>query len=259
MRNILVIAVISLGLLAFQSDSGLRFAARGESLTTDPLGNIYVYDSMHLTVYSPIGKYLARYSAMEEHRISHVDASNPFKIILFDQEDQIMLYLDNTLNPVQDGTTLRDFGIGRAISVCSSSDNGFWVYDEYFRELRHFDKYLNEVSSSTLTTNLKSTNDVWMQEYGFGVVLYFHSSGLLLCDKYGTELHFVDLPKLKSPCIESGSFYAISEARLAKVDLNSLKVTWKDLNLDSVKAIAFERGRMIALQHDTVMRLKAAE
>ncbi len=115
--------VDSLWQITFQKDSIVTFAV-------DPLQQLLAVDHQGvLTQYSPQGKALFQFHNTTLGENFTIDATDPFNILLFYQEQQTIVLLDRTLSE-RATLDLRDTPVQYATAVTRSHDNNLWVYDE---------------------------------------------------------------------------------------------------------------------------------
>ena len=76
--------------------------------------------------------------------ISSVDVSNPFQILVFFKIFNQCVVLDEKLSPIST-IKFKHFNIYASV-ICSSSNNGIWIYDDIVRRLIYFDKETNEIT-----------------------------------------------------------------------------------------------------------------
>lgn len=98
-------------------------------MEVDKLGNIYLVDIKNkIYKYDSNFKLLFSNSYNTLGRISHVDVSNPQKIIVYFSDFQNLLFLDNTLSEIQ-VLNLEPLGYWNVQAVAPSVDNLVWIYD----------------------------------------------------------------------------------------------------------------------------------
>ncbi|MDD1475334.1 hypothetical protein MEO41_29325, partial [Dolichospermum sp. ST_sed4] len=72
--------------------------------------------------------------------IGFVDASDPLKILLFYRDFGQIRFLDNSLSPQGNTILLDNIGFGSSTMVCSSDQNGIWLYEPVSFKLTRLDK-----------------------------------------------------------------------------------------------------------------------
>jgi len=107
--------------------------------TTDPIQNLYgVTDREELIKFDPRGNEQFRYNNFTLGRLGHVDATNPFSLLLYYPDFQAIVLLDRTLNQVGE-INLLDLNLPEAKAIALDADNFIWVYDPVRFRLRKLD------------------------------------------------------------------------------------------------------------------------
>lgn len=156
--------------------------------TTDNQSNIYTVKADILTKYDKTGKLLYKYSNKNFGNITFVDASNMLKILVFYKHYLQVVFLDNTLSANGDPIGLDNLNFIQAQLVCSSHNNGMWIYDQQNLELVRIDQNLEHTQQ---TGNLAALLGLEMHpdyliEYNNKVYLNNPGTGILVFDIYGT-------------------------------------------------------------------------
>lgn len=162
--------------------------------TTDNLSNVYVVKGNELIKYDKTGKELYKFSNKNLGNINFVDATNMLKVLVFYKDFQQVVFLDNTLSVNGDPINLEQIGFNQAQLICSSHNNGIWIYDQQNFELMRIDQNLLQTQK---TGNLTSTLNINLQpssllEFNNKVFLNNPSNGILIFDVYGT--YFKTIP-----------------------------------------------------------------
>ena len=95
----------------------------------DNQGNSYILNKNVLYKYDSKGEILNNFSDFKNGSISHVDVSNPLKIIVLWSELGVVEVLDNTLSVVGNPINLIQMGVDEPTLACASEGDGLWVYD----------------------------------------------------------------------------------------------------------------------------------
>ena len=64
-------------------------------LTTDPLGNLYLADEQNIWMYNKNGDSLRAFNSRRFGEISFIDATDPYKILVYFQDYNLIIFLDN--------------------------------------------------------------------------------------------------------------------------------------------------------------------
>lgn len=106
------------------------------SFTVDKLQQVYLVDEQNAVYkYSPDGKELFYYNNNTRGELGYIDVTDPFNLLLFYPELQVIATLDRTLN---ESGVLRLFsaGVVNATAIGLATDNNIWVYDQANFQLR---------------------------------------------------------------------------------------------------------------------------
>ena len=88
--------------------------------TTDNLCDIYIITNKNEIIkFDDLGYFEGRYANKKMGNLASVDATNPFKLLLFYPDFQTITLLDRLLNPIS-SLVLSDYGIRQAKCVCAS-------------------------------------------------------------------------------------------------------------------------------------------
>ena len=99
------------------------------NMNVDKLGNIYLINEKNeILKYDDSYNLLFRNSYNTQGRISHIDVSNPQKILVYFSDFQKILFLDNTLSEIK-FLNLESLGYWNIRAVAPSVDNMIWIYD----------------------------------------------------------------------------------------------------------------------------------
>lgn len=121
---------------------------KGKFLTSDKMGAAYVITTnKQLVKFDPVYNRSVTYSLVKFGQPTTVDASNPLKVMLFFNDYDIIVFLDNTLSE-KTVVRLQNLGVLQVDVACLSLDNNIWIYDELVFKLRKFDEQLNLIRES---------------------------------------------------------------------------------------------------------------
>jgi hypothetical protein len=203
-------------------------------ITMDKLGYIYACDGTTIDKYNGNGEFMFSYSALSLGKISFIDACNPLKVIVFSRDFMRLLFLDNKLTPQQNTLLLSDLNLFPTC-VCTSYDNGFWVYDESVKQLFRYDAQQNLTNKSQDITYFadKEVNPSFIIESESGFLLVNDAeNGIFVFDHFGTYL--------KTIPVHTDYFYVMNQ-QLLYVREDTLK-TMNLQNLQQLNILLPEKG-----------------
>ena len=192
MNNLKSILFI-LGFLTMQVNAQPDFISFGKlnidcnQFATDPLGNIYIINGQNIQKYNSNLQKIADYSNAFLGNISFIDVSDPLRILLHYREFNQVVWLDNFFQEIRSPVFLDDLGVDQALLVCSSSLNGFWIFNQLNNQLQYFDFNLIKIHESmSLNPLIGDAKPLAMIEKNRKVYLNFPGTGILTFDQFGT-------------------------------------------------------------------------
>ncbi len=190
--------------VAFTSDFKLvkSIPAQANFITTDNLGNCYVVKEDVLEKYDENGNLQKTFSNKSLGKITSVDASNAMKILIFYKDFSKIVFLDNTLSQNGSIISLEELQFFRTPLVCSSHNNGIWLYNPENFELVRLDQDLKKQEQ---TGNIRQIvipdvklNPNFLIEYNNKIYLNNPESGVLIFDSYGTFYKNIPIKNIES-------------------------------------------------------------
>lgn len=193
------------------------------TISQDRSGSIYILDAArNLLRLDALGRPLDTFSPPTRGRISHIEAWNPMKILLFYEDRQEVLLLDRFLRPIS-STALRDLqyeGIARAATL--SADDGFWLFDETTLTLAKLDLRLRQkIIETPLNLILdKARFDVrQIREYQNMVYMLDYNSGIYVFDSLGNYKRSIPFKELAYIGFRGNEVYFVQDGKLNFYDL----------------------------------------
>ena len=177
-------------------DSSLMISA--QKIIADNIGNVYAINDAVITKYFT-NKQVKTFSIKTFGTLEHLDVSNALRPLLFFKDFQKILFLDSQLSQNGDAIELSALGYEQTSLVCSSFNNGFWIYHQANNELIRFNQTLD---ITIKTGNLKRLLNVdiqpnFMIEHNGRLYLNSPHTGILVFDIYGAYLKTIPLLQLK--------------------------------------------------------------
>ncbi len=218
--------------------------------TTDKLGNSYVVKAHEMFKYQPNANLEYQFSNLSYGNITFVDASNPLKILVFYKDFSRIVFLDNTLSENQSPITLQDMGLEQSSIVCSSYDNGLWLYDPVNFGLYRFDQELQmqlEIKNvNQLTREIIQPN--FMVEAGEWIYLNDPEKGIFVFDLFGTFFKQVPIKGLFAFQVFGEEIYYYQHNQLNSYHIRKMAENSYSLPEHGCKAVRSEKDRLMLLK-----------
>jgi hypothetical protein len=171
------------------------FDAEVQSFTSDKLKQIYlITPNQVLLKCTESGKVLFEFSNRYLGRLSKVDASDPFDLLLFYPDYQTILFLDRTLNLTADvRLKTEEFPLPALVAV--GRDRQIWIYDGALNTINQIDrqgtiKHTSQDLSLLLGRRFVPNQMVTNEK---GIYLIDPDQGVLVFDFFGQFKNFVPI------------------------------------------------------------------
>lgn len=234
---------------------------RARLITTDEAGSLYIVKSDNTLVrYSPAGDSNALYRSIINGAITQVDATNPWRILVYYAQQSRITILDRFLAPTAE-IDLRPLGISVPTAVASSADGSVWIYDPFNARLRKLDESGKQIQESNdLRQELGEVPTAsFLLERDRKVYLSDTTRGIFVFDRFASPL--VTLPIFRQRFLQVAGkqiVYRVGDT-LRSYDFN----TMMDVSLlipggdaAGVVSAVISRGVVYVLRLDALWRYK---
>ena len=227
-------------------------ALKAKLLTTDKLQQFYLVDANNEVIkYNAKGKELFRFSNNQLGDLSHVDATDPFNVLLYYPDYLKVLTLDRTLNLTGE-FDLQNLGLLYSQAVGMTNDNQLWVYDENVFKLRKVNRN-GEILLESNDMSLLLDEEVipnFVIERDNWVYLNVPNKGILVFDNFGRYTKLIPILTERFDIWQGHLVYQENEKLLA-FHLRSLLIK----ELQGITAL--ELGDQARLQGDRMFVARA--
>lgn len=233
----------------------IKFPEQNSHVEIDGFGNTYIITENEIVKYNAIGVLQKKFSTKRYGRIAFVDAMNPLKILVYYKDFQQLLFLDNQLTQSSDMISLEKLGYEQASLVCSSANNGFWIYDKQNNELSRFD---SEFKSLVKTGNLKRILDIdikpdFMLEQNNYLYINCPDEGILVFDIYGTYYKTIPLKKLQEFMVVNGDIFYFENHALKQCQSQTFNTIEKHFPDTLIKTVYWQNDRFYKVYQDSLV------
>jgi len=233
-----------------------KIPAQADFFAVGPLENIYLIKGSQLQKLEHKSNKTRNYSNLSFGKITSVDVSNPFKILIFYKDFNKIVFLDNNLSLVASPVSLDDLGYYHVSAIGSSNNGGFWLFDQSLNQIIYVDQELNTVHKSSTLTDVISqdTGDetAFMQEKKDYIYLGIKNQGILLFDIYGTYFKALPIKKAGKFQIINDHISYLNDDNLYFYNLDNYNETHIKMPKAGVKQAVIE-NRKLYIQSESVI------
>ncbi len=209
------------------------FAAHFSAFACDPFGNAYAISANHfIQKIDSSGKVVATSAENSYGRATSIDAGNPLCLTVFYKDYNRVLFLDNTLNVVQELNL--STALLHARTLCAGPDNNLWMYDEADHKVKQTDrsgKLLHE-SVDLLNQFGYEINPVFMAADGDYVFVCDTTEGIYLFDLYGSEVMNIPLKGVRCLQPRKQEIIYVKGTQLIRYNFRTFETNTLDLPTD---------------------------
>ncbi len=189
MKKIVAIILLSITYFYSSAQSDEQLIAKDVSFyKVDEIGNVYYVDKLNtLTKYEANVPRYIKYADVKSGKIHSIDVSNPLRVVVFYADQFIVKFLDVNLTEINSFKIKDVYPEGWIRLVCSSNNNGLWMYDELTRKLiKVGEQLITQFQTGDLyLVTRKKINPNFMLEYGDELFLNDPKIGLMVFDLFG--------------------------------------------------------------------------
>lgn len=198
-------------------------AVKTTDFTTDNLGNTYLISENQLLQYDSLGNFLRNYSEFNAGNLQTVDANNPLKILLFYRDFTQINILDSKL-ALQIKIQLRDVGILQPLLICTSVNDGIWIFDQQDFQLKRLNTQLQVTYESGNINQIVGydINPQFLTEDGNLIFLNNPQTGILVFDNLGSYLKTIPIQNIISFQIIGDEIIYLKKREMKSYNLKTL-------------------------------------
>lgn len=223
--------------------------------TTDKLQQLYIVTSDNTIIKCTPDNYQEQYRFSNNTlgELDYIDATDPFNLLLYYPDYQVIVTLDRTLN--QTGKfSLNEVGVVQARTVGMSNDGNIWVYDEasfQLRKLSRSGEVLFESQNLSLIFPKKAPQPIQIVARENWVYLNDPAQGILVFNNFGQYNNMIAFEKI--------SRFQIVDNLLVFKEKNILKIyNFKSFLFNKMPLpTGVEENDVIQIQQNRLFVLKA--
>lgn len=232
-----------------------RIEGRFDDMTTDNIGQIYLTRGNEVFLYNLNGEMMYQFSDFSYGRIGSIDTRNPMKVTVFYPDFSRIAFLDNTLSKNRDQSLRLDrLQLNLVQLVCTSFDNGFWVYDPVNFRLLRFDQHMNVTNEIGPVNQLVgvSLDPTHMAEDGDWLYLNDPAQGIFRFDIFGTYSKMIPVKGVRAMQVRDNGIFLTKDDGFYRFDPMLLEEEAIDLPESGALAVRVEKKHLFVLDMDGV-------
>lgn len=202
-----------------------KIEAKINICNSDYLGNFYFINKDIITKLSPRLDTMFEQSVKVAGDLTSMDVGQSMKILLYSRDQNIIVYLDNTLTKNESSISLGDKGLYLAeLVTLSMLNNDLWVYNAENFSLEKYNSNFKQVFKTDNLTALlyQEMQPNYLVESQDQLYLNNPSHGVLVFDVYGTFLKTIPIKNVDKIRILDKKIFYIKDDFIHYYDEKSL-------------------------------------
>lgn len=225
-------------------------------IATDKLQQLYIVTEKNEVIkYNSEGKELFRFSNNTLGELTHIDATNPFSVLLYYPDYMTVHTLGRTFNQTGE-FNLFDLNLTDVQAVGMANDNNVWLYDDVFYKIKKINRRGDILRQSE---NLQNQLDKLI-EPNFIVerenLLYVNDPklGVLVFDIYGQYVKTLEIKNLTSFQIMGEQLIYQEENQLKSFHLKSLvsKIINLPSGISNKHQVQIQKSNLFVMKKESV-------
>ncbi len=220
---------------------------KAKSIKTDRLGNLYIIQDAKIIMYNKSGDSLRAFNSKKYGEITYIDVTDPYKILVFFKDYNLLLFLDNYLSENGPTIDLQELGYDQVSFACQSRAPGIWVFDPLRQKVLRLDESFKEIHESINLAQWFSQKiePNFMLEFNNQLFLFdAEKNQLLQFDHFATFQKKLQLEAEIPSQILPGFVHYLSAEEMCKKDLLLGEKNCAIKPKSTLKNLLIERGRI---------------
>ena len=223
-------------------------------ISADQLGNIYVVVKNNIYKYNRDGTRINQYSNNRFGQITSIDATDPYKIVVFFEDFRTVILLDNQLSENGSPIDLQFSDFAQPIMICRAYNTGLWLFDQLLYGIFRVTLSLHTLNRSGNLTQILGykIEPNFMSEYNNILYLNNPSTGILIFDQYGTYIKNISIVGLESFQVTEKGIFFLDNNKIKKYEFKSLETNELPLPEPNITGLAVNKNRLFILTGNSI-------
>lgn len=228
--------------------------AEARLISTDQLGNVYLVIKNDVYKYDRNGNKINQYSNNQYGRITSIDATDPYKIVVFYEDFRAIVILDNQLSENGSPLNLQFADFDQPILACRAYNTGIWLFDLLLHNIYRLTLGLKTIQTSGNLTQILgyNVNPNFMVEYNNTLYLNNPETGILVFDQFGTYIKNIAITGLSSFQVTETAIYYIDENKIAKYIFKNMETQTLALPEENFSHLTVDKNRLFLLTENAL-------
>lgn len=260
MKNIIkVLSILSFFTLSTsfaQGDYKLvdSFESKARLISVDQLGNFYLVVKNDIFKYDRDGKRINQYSNQRYGEISSIDATDPYKIVVFYSDFRVIIILDNQLSENGSPIDMQFSDFDQPVLACRAYNTGIWMFDQLLYKLYRLTLSLEIVQQTGNLTQILGyrLQPNYMMEYNNSLYVNNPTTGILVFDQYGTYTKNIAIKGLDHFQVTEKAIFYIEKGQIKKYSFRNIEFESLPLPELNIKGLSVDKNRIFVIDGEAL-------
>ena len=230
------------------------FESKARLISVDQLGNFYVVVKNDIIKYDRDGKRINQYSNQRYGEISSIDATDPYKIVVFYSDFRVIVILDNQLSENGSPLNLQFSDFDQPVLACRAYNTGVWLFDQLLYKLYRItltQEVVQETGNLTQILGYRLQPN-FMKEYNNSLYVSNPTSGILVFDQYGTYTKNISIKDLNHFQVTEKAIFYIENGQIKKYSFKMLEIESLPLPESNIKGLSVDKNRLFMIDGEEI-------
>ena len=220
----------------------LKIPGTFDYIAADPLGYIYAVKGEEVYKFNEKGDTLYQQSSKQYGTVSHLDASQSMRILLYFENQQAIGFTDNTLSWHKTPQSLNSSNVPFPTAVCQSFlDNNLWVYDDATSSLLKLNTKLEVIQRNENMPAMlgQPFSPIFMMEQSDKLYVLDSVSGIFVFDLFGSLNRHFKMKGVQKIDVKNGNIFFLKKDKIYPfMPLEPIQVPIKTDGIKQIKDFA---------------------
>jgi hypothetical protein len=153
---------------------------------------------------------------------SSIDASDPFRILVFYQNSQSLVLISNDATILGKSVNLSDLGLGEVILACRSARGGAWLLHRESSEVVLVDSHFSKIEYRfSLHQTIINKLPNYLKESGGVIYIGLNNKAIARFDSYGATFPPIQIEYTNTFSIDKNYLWAAVNGIVSRVNLSN--------------------------------------
>lgn len=197
-------------------------------------------------MYNKNGDSLREFNSRKYGEISFLDATDPYQLLVFFKDYNLILFLDNFLSENGNVVDLQLLGYDQVTFACQSRERGLWIFDLIRQKIIKLNEdYKPTHESINLAQWFDNSSEIRMMlEYNNQLFAQNEEGKILIFDHFATFLKKVGINTLAELQILENQILYLENGNYCQYNMDYLDTNCEKIDKDSVIHLRKEKGRL---------------